>query len=339
MKLAGAAGSGALLCPCHSFAQPRENAPTRRIDVHHHVTPPVWMREARDQIAATNRNLSPIADWSVQRSLDEMDKNGVRSAVVSVTNPGIWFGDAAAARKLSRGCNEYLARLVADHPQRFGAFATLPLPDTEGSLAEIAYGFDVLKADGIGLMTSYDDKWPGDEAFAPVFAELNRRKAVVYFHPTSTSCCSAHIPDVSLSVIEFPIDTTRAVTSLLFSGSLARYPDIRWIFSHGGAAVPSLAHRMARIMESQPRLASRIPNGAIHELKRLFYDTALSANPVTMAALLKLVTATQIVFGTDYPLQPSEGAVQGLAELGLSAADLRAIEAGNAGRLLPRLLS
>jgi len=104
------------------------------------------MREARDQIAATNRNLPPIADWSVQRSLDEMDRNGVRSAVVSVTNPGIWFGDAAAARKLSRGCNEYLARLVADHPRRFGAFATLPLPDIEGSLAEIAYSFDVLTA-------------------------------------------------------------------------------------------------------------------------------------------------------------------------------------------------
>ena len=339
MKLAGAAGSSAFLCPCHSFAQPRENTLPRRIDVHHHVTPPIWMREARDQIAATNRNLPPIADWSVQRSLDEMDRNGVRSAVVSVTNPGIWFGDAAAARKLSRGCNEYLARLVADHPRRFGAFATLPLPDIEGSLAEIAYSFDVLKADGIGLMTSYDDKWPGDAAFAPVFAELNRRKAVVYFHPTSTNCCTAHIPDVSLSVIEFPIDTTRAVTSLLFSGAFARYPVIRWIFSHAGAAVPSLANRMARIMESQPRLASRIPNGVIYELKRLFYDTALSANPVTMAGLLELVTATQIVFGTDYPLQPSQGAVQGLAELGLSTADLQAIEAGNAGRLLPRLLS
>ena len=139
------------------------------------------------------------------------------------------------------------------------------MPDIEGSLAEIAYGFDVLKADGIGLMTSYDDKWPGDVAFAPVFAELNRRKAVVYFHPTSTNCCWAHIPDVSLSVIEFPIDTTRAVTSLLFSGSFAKYSDIRWIFSHGGAAVPPLASRMARIMESQPRLASRIPNGALHE--------------------------------------------------------------------------
>ena len=339
MKLAGAAGSGALLCPCHSSAQSQESGSPHRIDVHHHVTPPIWMREARDQIAATNRNLSPIADWSVQRSLDEMDRNGVRSAVASVTNPGIWFGNVAAARRLSRGCNEYLARLVADNPGRFGAFATLPLPDIEGSLAEIAHSFDVLKADGIGLMTSYDDKWPGDAAFASVFEELNRRKAVVYFHPTSTNCCAAHVPDVSLSVIEFPIDTTRAVVSLLFSGTFARYPDIRWIFSHGGAAVPSLAYRMTRIMESQPKLASRIPNGALHELKRLFYDTALSANPVTMAGLLQLVTASQVVFGTDFPLQSSQATVEGLAALGLNVGELQAIEAGNAGKLLPRLFS
>ena len=116
MKFAGAACSGALLCPCHSFAQPQENAAPRRIDVHHHVTPPIWMREAREQIAATNRNLPPIADWSVQRSLDEMDRNGVRSAVASVTNPGIWFGDVAAARKLSRRCNDERRRMGNPDP-------------------------------------------------------------------------------------------------------------------------------------------------------------------------------------------------------------------------------
>ena len=172
------------------------------------------MREARDQIAATNRNLPPIADWSVQRSLDEMDRNGVRTAVASVTNPGIWFGDrggraktVARLQRISgascRGSSATLRRVcnaaVAGHRRQ-------PRRD------RLQLRF--LKADGIGLMTSYDDKWPGDAAFAPVFAELNRRKAVVYFHPTSTNCCTAHIPDVSLSVIEFPIDTTRAVTSL-----------------------------------------------------------------------------------------------------------------------------
>src|SRR5262249_25875944 len=158
--------------------------------VHHHAMPPDWLREAREQIAVTNRNLSPIATWSPQVSLDEMDRNGIRGALLSVTNPGIWFGKVEPARRLARACNEYLAQVSRDHPSRFGFFTCLPLPDTEGSLAEISYAYDVLKADGIGLMTSYDDKWPGDIAFAPVFEELNRRNAIVYLHPTSTNCCS-----------------------------------------------------------------------------------------------------------------------------------------------------
>jgi predicted TIM-barrel fold metal-dependent hydrolase len=337
LKFAGAAGSTALLCPCHALAQTPVATAAHRVDVHHHMTPPIWIREAREQIAATNRNLAPIADWTPQRSLDEMDRNGVASAIASVTNPGIWFGDAAAARKLARGCNDYLAQLARDHPRRFGAFATLPLPDRDGSLAEIAYAFDTLKVDGIGLMTSYDDKWPGDPAFAAVFDELNRRKAVVYFHPTASNCCAARMPDVSFSAIEFPIDTTRAVTSLLFGGTLARCPDIRWIFSHGGAAVPALAERVSRNIESQPRLAERIPHGGMHELRRLFYDTAQAANPITMAGLLKLVSSSQIVFGTDYPLVSSAATVEGLAKLGFAADDLLAIERGNALRLFPRL--
>lgn len=311
-------------------------ASPRRIDVHHHAMPPIWLKEARDRIAATNRNTVVITDWSVERSLDDMDRTGVAGAVLSVTNPGIWFGDVAAARKLARGCNEYLAQLSRDRPQRFGVFATLPLPDVDGSLAEIAYAFDVLKVDGIGLMTSYEDKWPGDRAFAPVFEELDRRKAVVYFHPTTSACCSARIPDVSPSVVEFPIDTTRAVVSLLFSGSLAKYAGIRWIFSHGGAAIPPLADRIRMIMESQKQLASRIPNGVLHELRRLYYDTAQAANPVTMAGLIEMVSARQIVFGTDYPFHRAASAANGLAGLKLAADDLARIDRENALALLPR---
>ncbi len=305
------------------------------IDVHHHVSPPVWLEGAREQIAATNRNPAAIAGWTPSKSIEEMDQAGVASAMASVTNPGVWFGAVEPARKLARGCNEYLAKLKSDHPRRFGGMAAIPLPDTQGSLAEIEYALDTLRLDGIGLMSSYDNKWPGDAAFTPVLAELHRRKAVVFVHPTSSDCCSARLPDVSFSAIEFPIDTTRAVVSLLFSGALSRFPDIRWIFSHAGGAMPMLATRVAGIMESQAALKSRIPDGAMHELKRQFYDVALSANPISMAALRAFLPPSQILYGSDYPLNTARGVTAGLGEIAFTAAEARAISRGNAAKLFP----
>lgn len=159
----------------------------------------------------------------------------------------VWFGDVQAARTLARKCNEYLAQLVRDFPDRFGFFAAVPLPDTEGSLQEITYALDTLKADGIGLMTNYGDKWPGDPAYAAVFDELNRRHAVVFVHPTPPNCCKNLVPHVPTAFTEFPHDTTRAVTSLLYSGSLARLRDIHFIFCHAVGTIPMLAGRIAEL--------------------------------------------------------------------------------------------
>lgn len=305
------------------------------IDVHHHVSPPAWLEGAAGPIAATNRNASAITGWTPSKSLDEMDANGVASAMASVTNPGVWFGDAAKARALSRDCNDYLARLRADHKGRFGGMAAVPLPDADGSLRETERALDTLGLDGIGLMSSYDNKWLGDAAFAPVLAEFDRRKAVVFVHPTSSDCCSAKIPDVSFSAIEFPIDTTRAIVSLLFSGSFSRFPNIKWIFSHAGGALPMLATRVAGIMEAQPALRARVPNGAFHDLRRQFYDTALSANPISLAALTRFVDASQILFGTDYPLNGAKAVNAGLADFSLAADNANAVRRGNAAKLFP----
>jgi predicted TIM-barrel fold metal-dependent hydrolase len=307
------------------------------IDVHHHITPPAWAEGARAAIAATIRRTDLLLEWTPQRSIEEMDRNGIATAVTSLTNPGVWFGDPQVARSLARASNEYAANLARDFRGRFGVFAALPLPDRDGSLEEIAYAFEVLQANGIGLMTSYGDKWPGDPAFAEVFDELNRRKAVIYLHPTVPKCCSALIPGVSPSVVEFPIDTTRAVTSLLFSGTFARCPDIRWIFSHGGAAVPMVAHRMAHILEADPRNAAKAPQGVLHELRRLYYDTAQAANLPAMSALLALTGVSQVLFGSDYPLLGVSHTKNGLASLGLASGDVAAIGRDNALRLFPRL--
>jgi predicted TIM-barrel fold metal-dependent hydrolase len=251
-------------------------------------------------------------------------------------DPGICFANVQAARTLARKCNEYSAQLVRDHPGHFGFFAAVPLPDTEGSLREIAYALDVLKADGIGLMTSYGDKWPGDPAYAPVFEELNHRKTVVYFHPTGPNCCRDLMPNIPYMFTEVLHDTTRAVTSLLFTGSFERFRDIRFIFSHAGGTLPMVAGRIARQSSNMKSLAEKLPNGVEYELKRLHYDIAGSANPPAMAALMKLVPTSQILFGSDYPWVRIGATAGGMTNLGLSPADLQAIGRENAIVLLPR---
>jgi predicted TIM-barrel fold metal-dependent hydrolase len=300
-----------------------------RVDVHHHILPPDYMK-----LTAKQRG-GPAPDWSPDRSLEEMDGAGIQRAVLSLVQPGVWFGDDAEGRRLARSTNDYGARLVRDHPGRFGLFAAIPYPDTEGSLREIEYALDTLKADGIGLMTSYGNRWLGDRAFWPVLQELDRRKAVVYTHPTQPDCCRGLIPDVPTSAIEYATDTTRTIASVLFTGAAARFPQIRWIFSHGGGTLPFLVSRFTTL-EANLKDKSRLPHGALYEVRRFYYDTAQANHPGALAALTKLVPTSQVVLGTDYPFRHAASEIAGVAEYGFTTADLRAIERDNATRLLAR---
>jgi predicted TIM-barrel fold metal-dependent hydrolase len=332
-------GVGTAISSESFLAQTAQSATKLRlIDVHHHILPPVYLADARDRLIAQQQGYMPsrVLQWSPQNSLAEMDHNGIATSIVSIGTPGVWSGDTETARTLARKCNEYAAQLGRDYPGRFGFFASVPLPDTEGSLREITYALDVLKADGIALLTSYGDKWPGDAAFRPVFEELNRRKAIVFFHPTGPNCCRNLIPNIPVVITEFPHDTTRAITSLLFSGSFARSRDIRFIFSQAGGTVPMLADRISKYSAQVKELADQVPNGVEYELKRLHYDIASSANPAAMAALMKLVPVSQILFGSDYPFVPAAVTADGMTHLGLSATDLQAIGHDNAMVLLQR---
>jgi predicted TIM-barrel fold metal-dependent hydrolase len=294
------------------------------------------LAEARDRLIAQQQGYMPsrVLQWSPQNALAEMDQNGVTTSIVSISAPGIWFGNVRSARTLARKCNEYAAGLARDYPGRFGFFASVPLPDTEGSLQEITYALDVLRADGIVLLTSYGDKWPGDPAYAAVFEELDRRKAVVFFHPTGPNCCRNLIPRIPVVITEFPHDTTRAITSLLFSGSLMRFRETRFIFAQAGGTLPMLADRIAKYSAQVKELADQVPNGVEYELKRLHYDIASSANPAAMAALMKVVPVSQILFGSDCPFVPAGVTADGMTHLGLSATDLQAIGHDNAIALL-----
>jgi predicted TIM-barrel fold metal-dependent hydrolase len=246
-------------------------------------------------------------------------------------------GSVQASRDLARQCNEYQAKVASEHPGRFGFFTALPLPDPEGSLKELEYSFDTLKADGAGLLTSYgENKWLGEPAFAPVLAELNRRKATVYVHPYTPACCGTLMPNVRAQVLEWPHDTTRTIVNLLLSGTLARYRDIQWIFSHGGGTLPSLAGRIVQMTARQTEIPTAAPQGVEAELRRLHFEIANASHPASMAALTKLVPMSNILFGTDYPFVPVEETAKGLKAAGLSASDLNAVSRENAARLLPR---
>ena len=233
--LGGAAGLAfGSFAATRAKAQAPASAKIPIVDVHHHLAPPAFIADLKKRGSDERK----LMEWTPEKSLADMDGAGVATAMLSITEPGIWFGDDDAAVTLAHACNEYGAKLVADGGGRFGLFAVLPLPSVEGSLREIAYAFDTLKADGVGLMTSYGDKWLGDSAFAPVMDELNRRKAVVYTHPIQPACCRNLIAEVPRSVVEFGTDTTRTIASLLFTGTASRCPDIKFIFSHAGGTMP-----------------------------------------------------------------------------------------------------
>jgi 6-methylsalicylate decarboxylase len=333
LVLGGLAGAAAPRLTKARADDPHDPAP-RRVDVHHHFFPPAYLDNIEEVVG--NKPSPPMTEWSTAGVLDHMDKAGVATAILSMSPWGPHFKDATQARDLARVCNDYAGQTSHDRPGRFGLFAAMPLPDVDGALAEIAYALDTLKADGIGLMTSYGGKWPGDPAFAPVWEELNRRKAVAYFHPNTPQCCGALVPGSSPAMLEWPYDTGRAVLSLLLSGSLVKYPDIKWIFSHAGGPVPALAGRIVNMTRTRPDLAKIAPQGVMHELTRLHYDTANAYFAPTMAALLKFVPASQVLFGSDYPYFTLEQNVDGLAEIPLSQDERQAIDRGNAARLMPR---
>ncbi|MBI2318770.1 MAG: amidohydrolase [Betaproteobacteria bacterium] len=307
------------------------------IDVHHHIIPPFYLAENRDRIAGSRGGqITPAwLEWTPEAALAAMDEHGVATAVLSLSSPGVWFGDVQTARSSARRSNEYAAALARKHPGRFGLFAALPLPDAEGSLREIEYALEVLKADGIGLLTSYADKWLGDPAYQPVFEELDRRKVVIFVHPTTPTCCQTLMPGVATVVAEVPHDTTRTIISLLYSGALARFRNMRFIFSHAGGTLPVVAGRI--INYAPPQLAKNAPHGVEHELKRFYYDLAISGNRPAFAALASLVPMSQILFGSDHPYRALVESAQGMANFDLSPADLRAIGRDNALALLPRL--
>jgi len=329
LKTVGALGSAALLPAVRSEAQaPAGSSKPFRIDTHSHFTVPTM----RAEVAKAGQQ--PLLAWTPQKSIDEMDEGGVATSILSVGDPGVWFGDNGKARALARECNDFAAKMMSDYPGRFGLFAVLPLPDVDGALKELEYAFDTLHADGVGILSSYQGNYLGNPMFAPLMDELNRRKAVVYTHPLCAACAiQPALVDGQNRGVEFVIDTTRTILSVLVNGTVTRRPDIRFIWSHGGGTVPFITSRLNGA-------ATKLPKGLIYELQKFYYDTAQAFNPYTLPSFKKLVPVSHILFGTDFPLGGGSAAIvaKGLIENGgFTPAELRAIDRDNALALLPRI--
>ena len=321
----------------------RAQSKAKVIDTHHHFYPPAYQKAWMDwEDARKLRHFTNQVTWTQDKAVEAMDKNGISAAVLSMpSTPGTWFNlDAAGAGKMARICNDYAAEMMRDHKGRFGLFATLSMIDIDATLKEVEYAFDTLKADGIGLQSNYGDKWLGNAVYQPVLQELNRRKAVVYVHPLVAACCAQLSVGAYSAVLEVPHDTTRTVTSLLLARRFTQFPDIKWLFSHAGGTIPMLAGRIEAFYGHSTRgeKDAMTEESIAAQFRALHYDTANATSAPAMAALMKLVPTSQITFGSDYPYFPLNQ-IETLRKMGLPAADLTAIQSGNATRLVPRLAS
>lgn len=294
------------------------------IDVHHHVVPPGVKHRLAD-LGVTDVGGVPIPDWNEARELEVLDRHGIAAAVVSLSDTGPVGERIGLAGLLAREANEFYADLIRLHERRLGAFAVLPLPHVDAALAELAYALDVLRLDGVLLLSNYAGRYLGDPSFDAVLAELDRRSAVVFLHPGTPP--SSPTPEVPTFLLDYVFETTRAVTSLLRHGALQRFSSIRLVLAHAGGTVPYLLERLALgqvpvgARDITGRLAAipiaraaveAVTDAVVERSERqvtaalgaLWYDTALSTAPPTLLALDSLAGPGRVVFGSDYPYAP-----------------------------------
>jgi predicted TIM-barrel fold metal-dependent hydrolase len=324
-------------------SSPRIIAMTDRglIDVHQHMMPPVYI-ERLAKIGVNGSGEAPWPDCNIAKAIDLMDRTGIATAFTSISSPGLYFGDVAFTRRLARECNEWMAELVRDEPDRFGAFAALPLPDVDAALRELEYALDTLKLDGVNLVTHVAHRYMGHPEEWELYAELDRRRAVVFVHPVRPPLDNFAQFSYSTGLTELVFDTTRAMANLMFTGALARFPNIRFILPHAGGVTPYLLFRLSG-QDRNPRLRDKIPDGVAAYLRRLYSDVAQSAAPLSLRALSEVAEPDRVLFGTDFPfaltgeriVHDTIAGVRGYA--GYDAAMRQRVERGNALALFPRL--
>ncbi|OFZ97360.1 MAG: hypothetical protein A3H35_20030 [Betaproteobacteria bacterium RIFCSPLOWO2_02_FULL_62_17] len=270
-----------------------------RIDTHqHHV--PAFYKKALEGIGVHGSGENPWPKWSIEHSMDVLERKGIAAQVSSISSPGVYFGDVNFCVRLSRVCNEFSAQMVADHRSQVAALGVVPLPDTAAACKEAEYALDTLKLDGISLLTHVGKFYLGQPEYDEFFAELNRRKAVVFLHPVRPNQEGLAEYDFPTGTVELPTDTTRAVTNMIYHGYPERFPGIRLLISHAGGTLPMVIYRI-RNMSKRPEIAKRLPKGVDYYLKQMYFDLAQASVPLIQRALEDIADPAHILFGSDYP--------------------------------------
>ena len=312
---------------------------TRTVDLHHHVIPDFYW-EASNEDGNAAGGITPPR-WSLDGAIAYLDEAEIDVAVPSISTPGVHFGDDAAAWTLALKVNDYLADIKRDRPDRFGAFATLPLPDIDGSLEQIAYAFDVLELDGVSVFTNAGGNYLGDARFDPIFAELQRRAAVVFVHPTASPDPIAHTLGLPDSLLDYPVDTSRAIAKLHYGNTFARTPDVKYVFAHAGGTIPFVAARFAIVDEMDVIPGAQERGSFADALPRLYWDTASAFSDPVLHILRSVAGLEHVVFGTDYPYPRDAISIGGLRQLEQTAelddGERRGVLGASAARLIPRL--
>jgi len=311
------------------------------IDTHHHMLPDFFFE-------ATNEKENPVGGlrpqkWTHENSLAFMDEAEIDVAVLSISTPGIQLSNRTAARELANKCNELAASLISKYPKRFGAFASVPMSDIDDAIDEAIYALDVLKLDGIVLFTNSNGFYLGHWTVRPLFEELQKRKAVVYVHPNASPDPVAHNLGLTDNLIDFPIDTTRAIAQLHYGGTFSATPDVRYIFSHAGGAIPYLAGRLAIADEMKIMGDSSVTGTAAQSFQKMYWDTALAWSDPVLHTLREIAGVDKVLFGTDFPYLRRDIAVRSKinvdASAELSEDEKKLVLGDNALELFPRFKS
>ena len=319
--------------------------PHRRTDVHQHIVPPAYSRWLASK-GLHDAGGRALPEWSVEAALALMDAHEIASAVLSLSTPGVHLDPGVRRDPVARAqaceMNEIAARVAHDHPDRFAFFATLTLPDVDGALAELAYAHDSLGAAGVVLLANTHGEYLGAPDHAELFAELDRRRAVVFVHPSELP--GPRVEGIPPFAADFLLDTTRAAYRLVQSGIVRRHRGLKIILSHAGGFVPYASHRLTAAMMAETPATSlvpaRVPLDVLDDFASFYFDTALSGSPAALPSLLAFAKPGHVLFGSDWPYAPPIAVGWFTSQLDayapLDPAGRAAIDRGNAEALFPR---